>query len=376
MSREGRAQRRPASAAALLAAVAVMTSACTTDAPAVPTETTERQIGIGLEDIVAEAQDWAAIDGRLDEADVNSVSIAVGRIEWTAFRQAEHPEAAPSIVRESGRDFVAEAIAAVGTAANGERRRITLSIDALVPATIEDDSDLAARSADGEASQSFASAAALEGEVGDRIAALAEEVAQRYAPDEVNLTELMFDGWSFGDADLASYRAATGADDWPRAATGDIAADDARIADWRSDVIAALVERVAERVRPLGVEVSIDVRVDPREPASGRPESGHDYARLAAAADRLVLWNYFGMHDLGAGVSSGITAALPDAGVDPARVLVQVGMWTGREGAAISPDALEDGLRLTATNGVARVGVTPLSMIDGASWAAIERAWR
>lgn len=363
-------------AAALV--TAALLAGCTPEepVPAVPTETTLRQIGIGFEDVVDDEQDWDAVEARLEAVRANAVSVSVGRVEWTGFRQEDHPDAAPALVRETERDFVAEALAVLRADAAGEPRRITLSIDALVPAMIADDERIAGRSNDGEASDAFASAAALEGEVGDRIAALAEEVALRYAPDEVNLTELMFDASTFGDADLDSYRAATGAEDWPREAGGAIDVDHESLGRWRSGVIASVVERVAERVRPLGVQVSIDVRIDRQRPELGRPESGHDYRALAGVADRLVLWNYFGMHDGGPGVSPLVTSSLPAAGVDPSRVLVQVGMWGADESTPIEPGQLEEGLRLTATNGVSMVGVTPMSMLDDADWAAIGRVWR
>lgn len=342
----------------------------TAPAPADPL----RQLGIGFGDVVDPDRDWAAVDAQLQRVGVNAVSLAAGRVEWTAFTWAEHGEYASDAVTQTGRDFVAETIDGLRAASDGSTRHLTISVDALVPALIAADPTLAAVGPDGERSDSFASATAIEGAVGDLLVSFCGAIAQRYRPDEIAVAELMFDS-SYGEDDLASYRSASGESDWPRDGDGEIDGGAEAIAVWRSAIVADVVGRAAEAVREHGTALAMDVRTNVDDPAAGRPESGHDYALLAALSDRLVLWNFVGLHDGGADFGRRLTAALPDAGVDPSRALVQVGMWRDEEGGRIEAQVLEQALQTSASNDIGAVGLTPLSLLDDDTWDAVARAW-
>jgi hypothetical protein len=117
----------------------------------------------------------------------------------------------------------------------------TLTIDGLVPGWISTDRGIAGVNLDGSRSTDFASVTALtKGAAGDRLVRLASDIARRYEPDAVDLTELMFDKNTFGGDDLA-------------------------VQPWHG------------RSGALG-------------PGRGnRADSGQDYALLAQAAARLVL---------------------------------------------------------------------------------------
>lgn len=332
-----------------------------------------RQVAIGFEDVVKPDQDWAAIARHLDQVDANAVSISVGRVEWAAFPWPGNTSLTSRQVRSTGVDYVARAIESVRTDAQGRKRQITLSIDTLSPATIAADRGLAGRSATGEISPYYASVSAWQGRLGDRLVRFAGVVAERYQPDEVALTELMFDGWTFGQADLASYRQATGSDDWPRSTTGTIDEQAKEIAGWRSSTLAALVGRVKGAVG--SIRLGVDVRANPTDPAAGRPDSGHDYGLLLEHADELVVWSFFAVDGHGPKLSSDIAAGLRKAGIAPDRVVVQIGLWGRDEKGTIDPDELAVALKGATDHGMSRVSVTPLSLMTEAHWQTVAQAW-
>lgn len=350
-----------------------------------------RAVSLGFEDVVRENQDWEALNSRLDSVGANAVNIAVGRLDWTAFPWPGHESVQSAQVRESGQDFVREAMDALRTAPDGSKRRVTLTIDTLVPGWIETDGDVAGQDVEGVASPLFPSATALrDGDVGDRLEEMAGYISSEYGPDEVALTELMFDHHTFGDDDSTLYRQMTGAEDWPRTQDGQIDTSHPRIGAWRSQVLADVVSRTAESSRAAGVELAVDVRAPWADPAQGRKESGHDYQLLASSADRIVIWNYFGLNQRTADYSSAITQGLKASGIPMDKVTMSVGLWADSQGRSdvagdggtddesgeiLGAGELREGLTASATHGVESVSVTPLSMMDDSHWQAIAEAW-
>ena len=135
----------------------------------------ERTVGVGYETVVDAASTLPALARRLDEVNANSVTISVGRLDWTAFPWAAHPE----IEAVPGRDHVAEAIKALGTGRNGKPRKITLTIDLLIPGWISTSPGLAGINFDGTRSTDFASVTALTtGPVGERLVDFVAEVTR------------------------------------------------------------------------------------------------------------------------------------------------------------------------------------------------------
>ena len=196
-------------------------------------------------------------------------------------------------------------------AATAAKRKITLTVDLLIPGWISTNPGLAGINFDGTRSTDFASVTALTtGPVGERLVEFVAEVTKRYRPDAVALTELMFDNNTYGGDDRDSYMLASGATDWPRLANGDIDVEHPSIASWRSGALASVVARAAAAAHSNGATLDMDVRAPWDDPAGDRPESGHDYTLLASAADRLVLWNYFGLNDKEPGYSAELARAM------------------------------------------------------------------
>lgn len=331
----------------------------------------ERAVSFGFEDIVGESPDWDRFGDRLARCNANAVNLSVGRVEWTAFEWVAHPDAASSLVSETGRDFVAEAVA--GLRPHLPRNHtLTLTIDTLVPALIAEDPALAGIAPDGEPSESFASVSALSGGiVGDRIVQLAEEICARYDPDRIALTELMFDDSTFGADDLASYRSFTSRADWPRRPDGRIETQDPTLGQWRSQALTSLLGRVQEVAKAHGVGLDMDVRASWMDPHGNRALSGHDYDLILSQADRITVWNYFALNSRLPQYGAELTRSLSER--HPGRFVMSTGLWA-LEGVIASYE-LEESLAAVAGAGADAVSVTPASLLTGGHWDALERVW-
>ncbi len=352
--------------------LAVSTAPATSQAAAKPPG--QRIVGLGFEDVVDGAVALPAIARRLDQVRATGVSLSIGRVDWAAFPSALGPQAQSSAVRETGRDYVAEAISTLGRRPSGKPRAIVLVLDTLVEGWIARTPSIAGRDLNGVPSPDFPSLAQLEsGAVGRRIVALAGEAAARYRPTAVSLTELFNASHTFGAEDLRSFRAHTGLADWPRTTGGRIDEWHPRIARWRADVIAGLVARVRDATHAHGAKLWMEVRVNWSDPGRDRLESGHDYALLARAADKLVLWGYFATR--GRPASSLTTVARATSKRAPGKVIMSIGLW-GDGDSTITPSQLARASRATVRGGVRTVWVTPNSRMSPAHWKALKKAWR
>lgn len=337
-----------------------------------------RLVGIGYEDVARDDVLWPDVEAHLRRVGATGVTIGVGRTEWVAFPWPKHEDAWSAPVQRTGTDYVQRAIDAL-RGSGPSAREITLTIDVLAPRRILTDPSQAAVSAAGVRSTVLLGPSALAGEAGAAIADLCDGVASRYRPDRIAIAELFIDG-GYGAVDLEAFRSATGRSDWPRNDDGSIAVNDTQLLAWRTKIITAVAQKCAERTRAHGVPLDVDVRSD-REGVGGRPDSGQDYRALLGVADRLTVWNYFGLDGHTAADSRRLTSDLAAAlgPGDLPRVTVSVGLWAltpkGARG-ALSPDDLEAGLVASGSHGVDSVSATPMSMFTDAHWAALERAWR
>jgi hypothetical protein len=336
------------------------------------TPRSERSISFGFEDVVTDRPRWEEYARRLHEVGATAVSLSVGRVDWAAFPWTRYPEESSSMVRTTGRDYVAEALTALGQGPGG-RRAVTLTIDALAPRLLATMPELAGTDAVGGREELFASVSALEdGEVGRRIVAMTAEICARYRPDRVALTELMFDSHTFGPRDRESYQRAARRQDWPRTADGEIDTGHPSIGRWRSQAIASLLDRVAAAAAGYGVAVDMDVRAPWHDPAGDRPLSGHDYGLLLASCDRLTIWNYFGLNDMDPAYGAEVARSL--ATRFPGRFVMSTGLW-GPGDAPVPAEDLARSLAAVQEAGSGAVSVTPASLMTDAHWAAVAGQW-
>ncbi|MBU8864849.1 hypothetical protein KSW38_00875 [Paenarthrobacter sp. MMS21-TAE1-1] len=332
---------------------------------------TDRMVNLGFEDVINEDPSHLVdLAERLEAVDATAVSISVGRTDWTAFPWPGQTDAISDEVSRTGRDFVGEAISAL--AKNGKERDVILTIDVLLGRALSEDPSLAGRNIAGERSKAFASVSSLRhGKAGARLASLAAAVAKKYRPTAVNLTELMFDDFTFGSEDFDDFKATTGEDDWPRNREGGIDQSDARISTWRSEAMADIVRRVGAAVDPYGVRLEMDVRSPRDSPSADRADSGHDYDLLLKQLDRLHVWEYVGINAERSPQTKDLAKALTRrAG---SRMSLSVGLWS--DDGTISPERFETALREAARGGATSVSVTPASLMTAGHWEVLRNAW-
>lgn len=351
-------------------------------APVTAWPTQRHSVGLGLNSITFapdDEVDWEGLRAAADAAHVNVVSLSAGRVEWTAFDWPAHPEAAAL----PGTDHLAKALEELGTLPDGTPRFPILTIDALVPNWILADPSVAGHQGDGTPSVYTPSASAIhDGPVGQRYVDYAVELATRYKPMQIAFTELHFDDETFGADDLALFRRMTGASDWPRDSGGRIDEASPQIAQWRSEVIAELLGRVRAALDAVTdevghrVELGIDVRVNWDDPAAGRPESGHDYRLLAAVADQLQLWAYFGTQQRSPAEVGRLTASLSPV-LAPEDFTISAGLWsTGSQDEVITPAELATAVAAAGQAGSLSTNVTPTSLMSPEHWQALAGVWQ
>ncbi len=344
-----------------------------------------RSVSIDFGVVTDPDTDWAEVSEQLADANADALNLNAGRVEFTAFDWDAHPDAAA----EAGTDHLAVAARGLYESPDGRQRAVNLIADAFIPNWIASDPSVAGVSAEGKRSAYSASASQLaEGEVGDRLVDYVAELGDRYDPAAIEITELYFSAYTFGDDDLALYKKMTGEADWPR--TGDGAIDTASplIGRWRTAVIAGVLNRMRDALddvrdgegRKIGLV--LDVRVDWDAPATGSPYNGHGYAQLLSSVRdlRLQLWAYVGLPARAPSSVQALTAALRGAGYDMTRLIVSVGVWAEGRNAdgtrrTIAPETFEVALRGAGTNGIAAVNVTPYSLLDAADWTVLASVW-
>lgn len=366
-SRPGSPTRRHLLTALMTGTGLTMTSSLAPPAP----RPAECAINLGFEDLQADRERWRLLGPALAASGADAVSLAVGRVDWTGFQWDTHPDAASGTVRSTGRDLVAEVIGRVNHLL-GRKPALTLTIDALAPRLLAERPGLAGTAPDGTRSSEFASVRALEdGEVGERLVGLAAEIAEKYRPGRIALTELMFDESTFGLEDLDSYRFWTGASSWPLQEDGGIDTAHPSLGRWRSGVLAGLLARIRKAVRPWGVELEVDVRAPHRSPHADRPLSGHDYKALLTSADRLAVWNYPGIDGQGTEFAGALSRSLEQR--FPRRVTISTGLWARR--GLLTPATLATTLEELARAGAPSVSVTPASLLTTEHWQVVRGAW-
>ncbi len=334
----------------------------------VPTREPVRAIGLSHTDYLAHRDKREALGAALRARGVNMVGLNAGRFDWTYFPWPGRRERWSNDVRTTGADFLAEEVALAG-----DWSYTVAMVDMFVGRYLEERPAAAARSATGQPSRLQVSTHELvHGQFGQEILALIEYIAATYPVDAIALTELFYDSYGFGDDDRADYRAYSGQDDWPRTRNGAIDTGHPLIGEWRSRALSRFIARAAAIAHRHNKELFVDVRVSWGRLAWEGRESGHDYGRFLAHADRLVLWNYFGLSGYPPEYGAEIAAAVAHYG--PQRIIISVGLWDN-DSASLPPEEMLRALRVIEGSAAPNVWITPSHMLSQKHWDVIAARW-
>lgn len=342
-----------------------------------------RMIGVAMPDVTAGTDRHKELASWCEKARINKVGLVAGRVDWTAFPSQDRSSWSSDFGENGDKDPLRDAIN-IFSGDDDPGQKIVLVVDAQAERIFKKCPKFAGIDTEGRAKTNLPSLTALvkedsQGKFGKDIISLATELVERYNPSAISLTDLYFEDSTYGEDDLNHFRAATGESDWPRDDANNIKTDDERIVAWRCKAMAGFVARVRDAVHSAGnrrCELWMEVRSPRNDPHGDRKDNGQDYGLLADAADRLVLWDYFGTEpdylptrDLAAA----FTERTGGSGV------LSVGLWGREREDLITPDELETAVKEAVRGGSDWVWVTPTQTVaqpmTDAHWEALVRAW-
>ncbi|HKS51884.1 MAG TPA: hypothetical protein VJS67_08435 [Pseudonocardiaceae bacterium] len=327
-----------------------------------------RAVSLGFDDVQRTPEQLAGLDTQMSRSGVTAVGVSAGRADWTTFPWPAAPDAWSAPVRADGHDLFGDAIRVLGAG-----KYTSAVVDVFAERYLAAHPDLAARDSSGQRVPYQASTVELvNGELGRRLLAMIDYLARTYPIDSVDLTELQYHSEGFGEDDKQAYLAATGHSDWPRDSSGAIAVDDPSIGRWRSGLIADFVRRAADIVHAQHKELIVDVRVSRDDPSRDGEENGQCYRALLVHADRLLVWNYFGLASGSPEDTRKLAKHLSQLG--RGRFIMSIGLW-GPDNSVVGPDDLTIALRSSERGGVPDEWVTPYGLMTDVHWKALAFNW-
>lgn len=93
---------------------------------------------------------------------------------------------------------------------------------------------------------------------------------------------------------------------------------------------------------------------------------------MLQSADRLVVWDYFGLAGKPAEYTAQVARSLLKFGKD--RIILSVGLWP-KEGNPVSPQGLTIALLSGRAEGISNQWVTPSRFLTQDHWRALSEVW-
>lgn len=310
-----------------------------------------------------------ALENRMRQSRINMVAVGAGRVDWTYFKWEGHPDRWSGDVTQTGTDVLAEQAARFGVWAD----HVSAVVDVFAARYLQAHPEAAAITADGKPSQYLVSTTQLvEGEFGKDLLEMLDYIAANYPVDSISLTELAYRIEGYGNDDKAAFMAYTGRSDWPRLSNGTIDIDHTSIGDWRSHEVGRFLEKAAGVVHGHGKQLFLDVNVSWANLGLEANEYGQKYGLMLQYADRIVVWDYFGLSGYKPEHTTEIAAYLAKYGPD--RVIISIGMWsTG--GGVIMPGELRRGMLAALQSRIPNLWITPSKDLGNDHWRVLTEVW-
>lgn len=333
-------------------------------APPTP-EAPVRAMSVSYRDIANSQNEVEPLETRMQAIGINMVGLNAGRLDWNYFQWQGRESYWSAQVEESGVDYLME-----DATRFGEWAHVSAVVDVFAPRYIERHPDSAAISADGERiDYQVATMELVEGAFGEELLAMLDYIAATYPVDSITLTELFYYREGYGATDLQAYCAYTGRDDFPRTLWGAVDVEHPSIGEWRSYEISRFIARAAAVVHQYNKELFVDVRVSWGNLANESRENGQDYTLLLKYADRLVIWNYFGLNDYEAEYTEELARYMEKFG--EGRVIVSIGLW-GEDDRTVPPADLRHALHALTHTNTPHFWITPSFLLREEHWEVLE----
>jgi hypothetical protein len=212
----------------------------------------------------------------------------------------------------------------------------------------------------------------VNGEFGSLLVEMVDYIAAHYPVSSISLTELDYYIDGYGEDDLAAFRLFSGRRDWPRSQDGSINIDHPSVGKWRSHEVGRFLERAAAAAHSHGKKLYLDVQVEWDHLERHGASHGQDYGVMLGSADRLVVWNYFGLAGRPPEFTNDVARSLKGFGQD--KIILSVGLWP-KEGAPITPPALRVALLAGMSEGILNQWVTPSRFLTQEHWDVLASVW-
>ena len=336
--------------------------------PAVGQEKPIRAVRLDYENMARSRPGLDALEKRLIAAHVNTVALGAGRADWTYFKWRGHRGSWSSDVTDTAVDFLSRDVGRFGKWA-----AVDAVVDVLAPRYVAAHPGTAAISWRGVRSNGLVSTAQLvNGEFGALLVDMVDYIAAHYPVSSISLTELDYYIDGYGEDDLAAYRLFTRRRDWPRSADGSINIDEPSIGKWRSHEVGQFLQRAASAAHSHGKKLYLDVQVEWDHPELHGASHGQDYSAMLRSADRLVVWDYFGLAGRPPERTTEVVRSLK--AFRPDSIILSVGLWP-KEGAPVSPEELRIALLSGMAGGIANQWVTPSRFLTQDHWSVLADVW-
>lgn len=311
-----------------------------------------------------------ALQANLTQVGANFVALSAGRPDWSYFKWVGRETWWSSEVTDNQIDYLAEDIVNYGAG-----RHVNAIVDIFAPRWIAaHPTDAAVFFADATTSPDQVSTAALvNGAYGWQALEMIGYMTAFYNVDSVAVTELFYYNYGYGPDDLTLYQTDTGNTDWPRDVNGVIDRNDSALGLWRSQKVAAWLERAAACAHNHDKELYLDVRISWGNLPSESRENGQDYATMLAVVDKLIPWGYANLEGYPPGYLQDVAAYL--SGKYAAnRYIMSVGLW-GPFGSVLPAADIQTSMRSSVTGGLPDLWITPTSLFTAAHWNVLDTEW-
>ena len=327
-----------------------------------------RAIRVDYANVKTSRSEVNALEQKMIAAQTNLVAIGAGRLDWTYFKWKDHADSWSSDVKDTNLDFLAEDAARFGKWAS-----VNAVVDVFAPRYIAAHPQSAAVSWLGKTSDQLVSTMQLvEGDFGRQLLDMLNYIAANYPVDSISITELSYYIDGYGDDDKAAYLAYTHRSDWPRNPLGLVAIDDPSIGQWRSYEIGRFLQRAADVVHRHGKQLYLDVEVSWNNLALEAADRGQSYAVMLQSADRLVLWDYFGLSHYRPDYTAQLAQYMQKYGSD--RIIISIGLWTNSNN-PISPTALRQAMQSGLQSPLPNLWITPSRYLTDQHWQVLTDLW-
>jgi len=340
----------------------------TPTATATPTPPPVRAVRLDFKNVKTSRAEVEALEQKMRKANVNTVALGAGRLDWNYFKWEGHQNSWSGDVQDTGLDFLAEDAARFSRWAD-----VDAVVDVFAPRYVAAHPRSAAISWTGKRSENLVSTTELvRGDFGQQLLQMLDYIAAHYPVKSISITELSYYTEGYGDDDKAAYTAYTGRADWPRNAVGLVNIDDPSIGKWRSYEIGRFLKQAAQVVHGYNKKLYMDVDVSWGRLERESAERGQDYGVMLAYADRLVVWDYFGLSGYRPDYTGELGRYLNKYGRD--RIIVSVGLWS-KGGGVISPDALRQAMQSGLKSEIPNLWITPSLYLSEEHWKALVDVW-